>query len=107
SAGSEVSDTISCELRVKDADSLNEDGTYMVHWNIADADMSAGETAQSVTVSYDNGSEWQQITANKKAIAFTNASGQLTLDVTHTGANTLYLMCEFRGTVYSVQLVFT
>ncbi len=105
-AGTEVSNTISCELQVRDVYGLVQHETYMTHWNLADADMSAGETSQSVTVSYDDGGEWQQITANKKAVAFTDSDGRLTLDVTHTGANTLYLMCEFRGTVYSVPLVF-
>lgn len=107
SAGAEVSDTRACSLQIKDANGNNQAGVYRVHWNIADANYSPGETAQSVTVSYDEGGEWQQIVANKKAVAFTNSSGLLTLDVTHTSANTLYLMLEFKGKVYPLTLSFT
>ena len=107
SAGSEVSDTITCTLQVKDVQGNNLAAVHMVHWGIADSDYGAGETGQAVTVSYTNGAEWQQITQHKKAVAFTDATGKLVLDVTHTGANTLYLMCSVSGKVYSVTLAFS
>ncbi len=106
-AGSETANTITCTLQVKDAQGNNLSGTFLVHWNIDDSDVGVGETALSVTVSYTNGAEWQQLTEHKKAVAFTDSTGKLEIDVTHIGANTIYLMCAVGGKVSSVTLTFS
>ncbi len=106
SAGSETADTITCTLQIKDVQGNNLAAVCMAHWNIADSDYGAGETSQAVTVAYTNGAEWQQLTQHKKAVAFTDATGKLEIDVTHTSANTIYLMCSVAGKVYRVTLAF-
>jgi hypothetical protein len=107
SAGPDISDTITCTLQVKDVQGNNLAGVYLVHWNLADTDFGAGETARAVIVSYTNGAEWQQIVQHKKAIAFTDATGKLVLDVMHGSVNTIYLMCAVASQVHSAALEFT
>lgn len=106
SAGSEAGDAIAVTLQVKDSEGNNVSGTYLVNWNISDSSLGTGDTAQSPTVSYTAGAEWHQIVANKKATAFTNSSGALTLSVGLTGDVTVHLNAEVGGKVKTVALDF-
>jgi hypothetical protein len=105
-AGSETGDTITCTLQVKDVQANNLTGVFWVPWNISDTENGTGDTARAVTTAYTYGAEWQQITANKKAMGFTDSTGKLVLAVTLTGDYSVYLMCGVGGKVSNVLLNF-
>lgn len=106
SAGAEAANVIRVTCQVKDAQGNNLAGVRRVEWNLSDTASSASETAQAPTVAYVNGAAWQSITANKKAVAFTDANGALVLDVTLAGDLTIHAVFSVGGKVYSQALDF-
>lgn len=104
--GAEASNVIRVTMQIKDAQGNNLSGVRKVDWNLSDTASAASETAQAPTVAYINGAAWQSVTANKKAAAFTDSTGKLVLDVTLSGAYTIYAVCAVGGKVCSVALVY-
>jgi hypothetical protein len=103
-AGAEASNVIRVTFQCKDAQANNVTGVKAVMWNLSDSASSASETAQSPTVAYVTGAAWNTITADKKAIAFTDSNGALTLDVTLVGDLTIHGVCAIGGKVYDVTM---
>lgn len=105
-AGAESSNVIRVTFQCKDAQGNNLSGVKRVEWNLSDSASAASETAQAPTIAYINGAAWNVITADKKAVAFTDSNGALVLDVTLAGDLTIYAVVSVGSKVYSQILNF-
>jgi hypothetical protein len=97
--GAEAADTIRVSIVASsEDDAWLSSAQYMMSWVLlttaADPTTVYGG---SPTVAYVDGKAWQTITANKQAWAYTDTTGQLTLDVTITGDVTVYLSVSLAG----------
>lgn len=106
SAGAESSNVIRVTFQCKDVQGNNLSGVKRVEWNLSDSASSASETAQAPTVAYVTGAAWNVITADKKAVAFTDSNGALTIDVTLVGDLTIYAVVSVGSKVSSQILDF-
>jgi hypothetical protein len=106
SAGSEVADVKRVSFEVGMPSGATVDGYYLVAWCIADSANSTTVTVRSVTTAYVYGSDWDVVTANKKAWAYTDSLARLYVDVTLSGDYTVYFNVSLAGQTASVALDF-
>lgn len=106
SAGAEASDVIRVTVQMKDAQGNNLARAGMVSWVLSSEVDSAAVTIQSTTIALVDGTQWQQLTANKKYVHFTDSTGKLTVDVTLSGDVTIQFVAAVAGKVTSLALDF-
>ncbi len=104
SAGAESSDVIRVTVQMKDAQGNNLARAGMVSWVLSSDVDSAAITIQSATIALVDGTQWQQITSNKKYVHFTDSTGKLTIDVTLSGDVTIQFVAAVAGKVTSLAL---
>ena len=106
SAGAEASDVIRVTVQMKDAQGNNLARAGMVSWVLSSSVDSAAVTILTPTIALVDGTLWQQITANKKYVHFTDSTGKLTIDVTLSGDSTLQFVTAVAGKITSQALDF-
>lgn len=106
SAGAEDTNVIRVTVQAKDAQGNNLARGCMVWWVLSDATGSAVVTSESPTIATVDGTEWSEVTAEKKYAHFTDATGKLTVDVTLVGDLTIQFVASVGGKVSSQALDF-
>lgn len=99
-AGAETSDARAITVQVRDAAGANLAQRSKVRLWLATSDYGAPD-ATGNTVALSVGTQLRQLTANADYELIANASGQIAISVTISGAATRYLLAEIDGRVYS------
>ncbi len=98
--GSESGDTITVTIQVQDRKSNNLSDYLLVNLWLSDSQYGAPTSDGTVTMSASTGTLKQTITAEKELVVITNSSGQVAVDVGHTGTPTFYVCAEVDGEIW-------
>ncbi len=100
--GSESSNTIQAAIQIQDAQGNSLSQRLLVHAWLSDSQYGSECTAApNTSTGWSTGTELEEITADKRWTAITDANGRAVLDISDSGTPTFYLNIEIDGRIYT------